>query len=181
MSKKSIDFDELRKTLKKALKTIDTLYDEADECVKDIDDYAETAVELFYAQYPPTGKHPYHRTGGLKSAYKLTQNGLNIGMDFDARYMIEDGFDDYHQDTEIVYNNVFVEGYHGGSYGEGNTFSVPAWRTPYPCYNQWYQPAPKSFSLYNLIGDYTRKRIKSYDRIIGQKLDNITDSLSTFL
>lgn len=133
-----------------------------------------SVVTDWYSTYDPW---VYERKGDLLNAYKIKVNKKTgkYSVDFGPQYMKYN----HHQSNAIVYNNAFVEGYHGGSRGEGA--SSPYWRSPIPLYETWGQPAIRSFSPYEVMTDKmndviseiksdVNKDIKEIERILDVKL-----------
>ena len=130
------------------------------KAVDDLDKTALSIIENWYASYP---NPKYKRQYGLKKAYKIFQDGLDISLEMDAEYMSDYS---YHQSTEFIFYNSFMGGYHGGSFGtdkHGITMTEPTWRTPYFHYTYWGDTAPQSTSPYDQIFEYSTRRLKEYD------------------
>lgn len=109
---------------------------------------AKNAVDFFY-RYP---KKSYHRTFDLYNAYDIgIKNGCYLSIKLGPELMKHY----HHQGNDFVYENSFVKGYHGGSFGidrNGEIAATPYWRTPAPFFSEWYKyPAPKSSSIRNNI------------------------------
>lgn len=126
----------------------------------DIKDNALSVISAWYAQYDP---HKYRRSMSLKKAFKITRDGIDVSIDYDPSYL-----NDYnhHQDNDIIFNNAFVSGYHGGSMGtdkNGMSVSTPHWRKPFLSYRRWGNEAPKSFSPQERIEKKSNKLIKEYE------------------
>ena len=117
---------------------IDTIFPRIEEGVRKS---VETALDSFYGSYD---QKFYNRSEGFKNVGKVTREGNIIYIDYLPEYA--DG--GYHQDTALVFQNVFMEGYHGGSGGEGS--SDIQWRTPYPYYKYWGRSATQSTSIFKL-------------------------------
>lgn len=114
---------------------------------EELNDVALSIITRWYASYEPL---IYRRQMSLKKAFKVFVNTQEQKMIFDYKYMDEAGFS-HHQSNEIIYNNAFLSGYHGGSYGDGISSSLLYWRTPVPQYTEWGHPAIHTFSPYKLI------------------------------
>ena len=116
---------------------------------------AKSIISDFYASGNP-------QQGSLYSAYKIDiVDEIDISVSYDVSYMNEFS---HHQSNEIIYNNVFIAGYHGGSYGEGVEDNTPWWRTPTPYYTHWYKHATKDFSPYQRISSMVDRKLKKYDK-----------------
>lgn len=143
---------------------------------KEIEDEAKSIISRFYLEGP--------HQGSLYSAYRVEiENIIDVSVDYDASYMSEFS---HHQDNEIIYNNVFVMGYHGGSWGKGLENDTPWWRTPTPYYTHWYKPASQSFSPYQEINRMVDKKISKYDKewndlLYKKVLNPIKRSVSGYL
>lgn len=87
---------------------------------------AEDAVDKFYSYHSNT--YDFNRMGDLYNAYKVVVNDDIWAMYLGDEYMKYD----HHQSNEIIYNNAFVEGYHGGSWGKSDYFGfTPPSGEPY--------------------------------------------------
>lgn len=149
--------------VQKAKETYENMKKEKPQKLKeDITKIADSVIEKWYKTYP--NPKSYDRTGAIKTAYKIEIEGLNVSIDMDSSYMESD----YHQSNELVFNTVFVEGYHGGSRGTDKlgreSGSIPRWRTPVPYYKYWYYEAPKSFSPYTEINVKAQERFNKYNK-----------------
>lgn len=146
----------------KALDTIEKMEKEKPIKLKeDLDEMAKSVIAKWYATYDP---QKYNRTRSLYHSYKFFQDGIDIEMDFDSSYLSDFN---HHQDNDIIYNNIFVGGYHGGSIGtdsNGDTATVPRWRKPFREYTSWGKEAPKSFSPHDEIEKQAKKMMRDYDR-----------------
>ena len=148
--------------VQKAKENYETMKKEKPEKLKkEIKKMADSVIEKWYGTYP--NPKSYDRTGAIKTAYRIEQNGLNVSIDMDPSYMISD----YHQSNELVYNTVFVEGYHGGSRGTDKSGvesgPIPRWRTPVSIYKHWYLEAPRSFSPYMEIDIKAQEKFDKYN------------------
>ena len=125
-----------------------------------LDDEAKSIISQWYKDFEPEF---YHRRGSLTHAYCIKiKDAYEILVDFDPEYM---NAYNHHQDNRIVFNNSFIFGYHGGSWGVDqngiDSGVLPKWRIPGPYFTNWDDnPAPKSASPYQDIRS-------SYHRIIG--------------
>lgn len=159
---------------KKFIKAID----EAIDILKDIyENYPKKAeYELtncaysvildWYAEFSPTS---YTRKFDLLNAFKVFKHkdGELWSVEFGPEFM-QMG---HHQDNEIIYNNSFIEGFHGGSRSDIHEVDVPLWRTPVPYYRFWADEAPQSFSPYERVFDEMQKISISLDKEIVQKAE----------
>lgn len=155
--------NEIEKIIKKDLPK---LYEE-------LNDIGLSVISEWYADYdPPTF---YRRTGNLKNAFKVTINAKQILVDYKPEYLD----DVYNQSPEIIFNNAFIGGYHGGSRGmidpnETDVYkqaghAIPMWRTPFPEFSFWYEPAVRSFSPMQKIDQLAQKAIDhSLENINGR-------------
>ena len=156
------------KELKKIKRTYDSFPSVANEKNKEI-------VARWYANYNPTY---YRRTRSLYQAYRIKKVG-NRGIE------ITSGASNigrkHHQKPSVIYNNVFLLGFHGGSFGEGLEDDQPHWRTPFLDYSSWGQPAVSDNSPYDEISDfvhsYWEKNILDRWNSVQQKLDDVEKSM----
>ena len=108
-----------------------------------IKDCVGRALDSFYGSY---GAIYYtSKTRGFENVGELVRvDNTRILI----RYLPTDADGGYHQSTDLVFQNVFMKGYHGGSKGEGS--SGIQWRTPYPYYKHWGRSAAQSTSIFDL-------------------------------
>lgn len=95
----------------------------------------ERVVDMFYEDYTP---HTYKRKQDLYNAYKVFIDDGDWGYEFGAHLMKKS----HHQSNEYIYENSFVNGYHGGDdFGDDHPEpGVPWWKAP-PTLKYWYMPA----------------------------------------
>lgn len=121
----------------------------------ELEKIARSVMIRWYSSY-----HPYYYDRQMElwnHAWRITLNGTEYKVEFG--YELMDSI--YHQDVEIVFNNSFVNGYHGGSFHDrGN---IPYWRTPYPEFTSKGRPAIRSFSPYSKMMSEMKKKIKELD------------------
>ena len=120
---------------------------------EELEEIGKSVISEWYATYDPIY---YDRQMGLKHAWKVSLNGMDYRVDFGYELMDTN----YHQNTEIVFNNAFMNGYHGGSFNNG----IPYWRTPYPEFTAWGRPALRSFSPYTRMVSEMNRKIKEIDK-----------------
>ncbi len=100
----------------------------------------DEAVDAFYGTYSP---RYYNRTEGLKEMWEVKRMGKGqFRTSFDGN--LAGG---YHQNSEIIFQNVMMQGYHGGSGGKGA--DGIQWRRPYKKYTEWGRSAPRTSSPYD--------------------------------
>lgn len=130
---------------------------------------ARSVITLWYTSYNPRRRF-YNSQEGLYHAYKIEQDGIDVSISFDSSYIEEAGFS-YHQKTEIIYQNAFIEGYHGGS-GTKDDPNNLRWRTPpYPDKNTGIAPwsrwsertVARSNSPWKKISKKAYKMLNEYD------------------
>ena len=126
----------------------------------DLNEEALSAIAEWYGKYDP---HKYRRKGSLKQAFKIVRDGVDVEITYDAEFM-----NDYqhHQSNEIIFNNAFIEGYHGGSMGTdkyGDIATTPSWRKPFLKYTHWGDEAVRSPSPQKKIEKKAEKLIKQYE------------------
>lgn len=135
----------------------------------------DMVIDDFYDAYPV---RVYKRKEGLYKVYNIIIDGWNWIVDVQS-----DNLPSHHQSNEIIFNNVFIEGYHGGSRGtdrNGITASEPTWRWPMkplnifgieiPRFSRWYStPAPQSDSPAEKIAEeYEEYKEKQYELILKE-------------
>ena len=110
---------------------------------------ADHIIDYFYNDYTP--QSGYDRKGDLYNAYEIYGEPDDWNVVHGSEFMKFS----HHQSNEIIYNNVYKQGYHGGSLGKadelGITPSVPSYRRPSPGFKYWGRPALQSESPYELI------------------------------
>lgn len=128
---------------------------------EELNEIALGTITEWYATYEP---FIYKRKMSLKHAFKVTATPDLFAIDYSPEFM-----NDYvhHQSNEIIFNNSFIEGYHGGSRGDGQ--NEPRWRYPSPIkshkppyYRIWhpdYEYAVQTFSPYEEIEKEAQKKI----------------------
>jgi hypothetical protein len=166
------------KSVDKAINKLETMITEKPEKYKDkLRDSALSTISRWYAKYDPIYYHD--RQMSLKKAFKITQDGCDLFIDFDSSYMDDEGFT-HHQNkygNEIVFNNAFIKGYHGGSTSKKDDITTPHWRTPFPEFSEWGERAARSRSPYNEILKNSKKILKDYEDEWTRDLKQITDSV----
>ena len=162
------------KAFQKASKKIDDIKEKYSKKVVDELEYVgRHVIDEWYDSYP---ERSYDPIGSLYDAYKINIKDGRGSIDFSPSLI-----DDYkhHQDNSIIYNNVFLEGYHGGSTGKGLKSSIPHWRKPPGIYSQWYStPAPRSFSPYKRIHNEMYITIKRITKEVDTEFDDIEKKLT---
>lgn len=101
------------------------------------------AVDLFYSK----DDFSYDRFGDLYNAFKVVVNNNEWSVYYGPEFMKHK----HHQKNEIIYNNSFVNGYHGGSWGKEdiNGFQppegIPYYRGPGKgSFKYWTYPAEET-------------------------------------
>ena len=148
-----------RKQYKKALERVLKRIQKAKEYYpnkirKEMEYISDSVITKWYDSY--SNRIIYDPYGSLYNACKIEVDDDSYNISFDSSYL----YASHHQDNSIVFNNSFIEGYHGGSTGEGLNSSIPHWRTPHPFYRNWGNPAVKTFSPYLEMYDQMDKELK---------------------
>lgn len=120
---------------------------------EELEEIGRSVISEWYATYDPIY---YDRQMGLKNAWKVTLNGMNYRVDFGSELMNTS----YNISTEYIFENSFMNGYHGGAMHNG----IPYWRTPYPEFTAWGRPALRSFSPYTRMVSEMNRKIKEIDK-----------------
>lgn len=144
---------EIKNFLKKCVKVLDKIEkmeeEKPEKFREELDEMAKSVIAQWYASYDPNryryqddGKRSsyrgYRRQRSLYQGYRIYRDGVDLELMFDSDFIYEYV---HNQDNEIVYNNTFVQGYHGGSKGTDKNkieAKTPDWRAPYPSFTQWY-------------------------------------------
>lgn len=136
MAQKALDFiDNYRKMNDEILERLLKKYDKI--AFEEFNQLCRQAIDDFYDDRDPW---VYKRKEGLYTAFEVTAENGRWYVDHEPE-MLDAG---YHQSNEIIFNNVFMLGFHGGSKGtdkRGVTARVPKWRTPVPKYTRWKRGA----------------------------------------
>lgn len=111
------------------LKKYDRLFaEEAELAVKHV-------VDAFYESYTP---FKYGRKLDLYHTYELIITDSIWDWKFGPEYMEAK----HHQDNSYIYQNSFIEGYHGGvDYGKGHPDPGTPWWRGLPSFKYWSRPA----------------------------------------
>ena len=122
----------------------------------------DDVITRWYSQYDPI---LYDRSGSLYNAFKVNLNGTDYSVDFDASFL----------GNEIIFENSFMQGYHGGAYkGKYHPHpGIPYWRTPIPQFTEWGRPAKRSFSPYTKMVLEMNKKIKEIDNEKQKEFDSV--------
>lgn len=168
------------------LETVISVYNKQfDKMIKVLDEYpiglAERLDEIgkeviadWYADYPDPVM--YRRQRGMYSAYKISTKGMAVNVEFDSAFMERFSYD---VDTEYIFENSFMEGYHGGATsGEKHPNpGVPYWRKPIPYFRYWGKPAVRSFSPYEEMIIRMQDEIDRSEAQLREDLYEIVDRL----
>ena len=169
--------------LEKLRKAVDNAIDVISDVIKyypktaeyELKKCAYNVIADWYADYP---QKSYSRKGDLFHAFKINTNtnGELWEVEFGPEFMEAD----HHQDNDFIYENSFIEGYHGGSISERMGIDVPRWRTPISYYKHWYLEAPQSFSPYERAKEEMQKKSDELDNeireIVGKAIKQIRDN-----
>jgi hypothetical protein len=162
------DIIEVIHVVENAKKKIDKMNEKYPKKYRDeLEEIGRSVISEWYATYDPIYYH--NRQMGLKHAWKVSLNGTNYSVEFGPELMDSS----YHQSTEIIFNNAFMDGYHGGSFHNG----IPYWRTPYPDFTEWGRPALRSFSPYSRMVSEMNKKIKEIDKQKQDEFDQIINKV----
>ena len=135
------------------------------ERTEEFDEAVRQIVARFYASYEPKF---YNRQRSLYTTFKVKPDYSQFDVDVE----FEPGFmEGSHRTTnEYIFENTFVEGFHGGSrYGDDHPDpGTPYWRKPVPYYSEWSRPASQSFSPYQ----ESMKRLQQIHVQMEQKYAN---------
>ena len=134
--KRSKRYKEAIDNLRRIYNNIDNIAKDASEYICDYIEYdynniMKNVIDDYYADYSP---RYYNRTKSLYNAYKILNNGKQIGVDFDSKYMPHEHRVDKKSDN-YIFHWMFERGYHGGARHEliqEGTHTYMQWRTPTP-------------------------------------------------
>lgn len=151
------------KTTEKAIEKVGKMNEKYPLMYKEeLERIGNDVITEWYSKYDP---YFYDRYGGLYNAFVVRLQGANYSVYFGASLMN----DVYHQSTNWIFKNSFIEGWHGGSRHNG----IPYWRTPHPDYTNWGRPAKRSFSPYYRMISEMEKKIKEIDKAKQKEFDEI--------
>ena len=107
----------------------------------------------------------YSRTGGMYELMTPTYNSQKIDWEYDPSVMNSSNGT---LSSNELYEMVFKQGWHGGapSGPDHPSPGTPYWRTPYPYYSHWSQPAARADSPYD-----------RFEREFDEYLDTEADEL----
>ena len=160
---KTRDIIETIHVVENAKKKLDKMNKTYPKKYKDeLEEIGRSVISEWYATYDP---FYYDRQMGLKHAWRVNLRETEYSVDFGPELMDTN----YHQATEIIFENSFMNGYHGGSFYHG----VPYWRTPYPDFTDWGRPALRSFSPYTRMVSEMNAKIKQIDKQKQDEFDKI--------
>lgn len=170
-SKVTINVDDgpSKQTLKALLKAYNDAIDNLPKIIRQVGDkynnivydklsgIAEDAVDEFY-------KHDVkykNRRYDLYNAYKINATDDNWSIDLGPEFMQYE----HHQSNEFIYENSFVQGYHGGSFGEDDysEVDIPFYRGPYGKWTYWTYPAAQD-------------EVSPEEYILKQDIDGLLDA-----
>ena len=147
----------------------------------DFESMIDNYITIFYDSYNPRF---YNRYGDLYNVYKITINKNNYSIDFDSSYMMYD----HRVSNEYIYQNSFINGYHGGAIsGIGHPdVGTPYYRKPFPNFTEWGREAVKSNSIFDQIKNEAGFIIKKteenvqndFDKMFVDFKNQIKDSIS---
>lgn len=126
----------------------------------------------------------YRRQESLYHAFKVELINQDVRVSFDYSYL--DAFT-HNVSNEYIYENSFIQGYHGGATsGEGHPSpGIPYWRTPIPSFGEWGRPAKASLSPYyemkRLMNQKIRELDNEKDSIWGKELKNMRRCISKLI
>lgn len=138
---------------------------------------ADFAVDNFYDSRTPL---VYKRTESLYKAYDIVvEEGY---WDIETK---PDNMGAHHQSNVLIFNNVFLQGFHGGSAGtdkNGDTAMSPAWRTPVPKYTHWGANAAQASEspedeIYRELVKYATERTRQKQIDFEEGEEKIFDKL----
>lgn len=140
---------------------------------------AEDAVNNFYSKEV---KYK-NRLFDLFNAYHINADDEDWSIELGPEFMQYK----HHQSNEFIYENSFVQGYHGGSIGEddyGEVF-VPFYRGPYGKWTYWTYPAaqddksPRDYILEQdpdgYINNQRRLALNEYDDKFMEYVQDVKD------
>lgn len=161
------DVDKLIKAVDEAINTVIDIIDYYPKKAEyELKKCAYAVIVEWYSKYNPKR---YVRQGDLLHTFKIYKNkdGELWSVEFGPEFMEYT----HHQENDFIYENSFIQGYHGGSISEDAGIDIPRWRTPVPYYKYWYSEAPQSFSPYEKIIDEMQSVSDSLDKEIQAKIE----------
>ena len=156
MTMKEIQWRSIKK------QTIEMINKYAKRAEKKINTMVRMNIYAWYKDYQP---HIYHRKRTLYHAFNVSYSNGHLRVNFGP----EDMYDVHRVSPEYIYENSFVQGFHGGANQgpEHPNSGQPWWRTPPPKYSYWSSyPATYSWP-------------SPYEKSVGEIKDYMTDVKSS--
>lgn len=134
---------------------------------KELNFIAWSVISDWYSSYEPLA---YHRQDDLFNVYRIISTTDFVEVSFSSEY-----FEHWHhQDPDIIYNNAFKAGYHGGSKSDQlDNNNIPQWREPIPFFTEWQKPAVQTFSPFYKMKELMEKKYKEIDNEQSQELKKV--------
>ena len=159
------------RNVKKALRDIEKINNKYPNIYRDeIKLVADSVIDMWYDSYDPIF---YDRYGQLFKAYSIVLKKGTCNVYFGSNQMKSV----YNQSKNWIYKNSFIGGYHGGSRHNG----VPYWRTPYPFFTDWGEPAVFTFSPYERMVTEINNTIKEIDTQKNEEVSLIIEKVDKYL
>ncbi len=138
-------------------------------------------ISKWYRSYSPTS-YALRRQNSLYDAFRIDFSDDGFEIYSDASLLDEAGYI-HHQKNDIIYNNAFVFGYHGGFCGKTLVDDEPWLRTA-PAFNTWYKPATKGIyspdkkleKEFNAIIERYRKNVEQKENQVFEDFQRILSS-----
>ena len=174
---------EIKQLIKDALEVKDNTKKIKQEVAKEAANIAKNdlnrifiaCIDKFYADYNPTF---YRREGSLYSTYKLTSRGGVLSHNFGAQYMPQSYEHSHRVPNQYIYDQMFLQGYHGGAHTiapekveqwgahPDPESQTPWYRTPHPSrgeknpYSRW---SSRSAAQSTPPADDIREQLQQYE------------------
>lgn len=165
------DIKQTINVIKDAERKVEKINKEYPEKYKiELDEIRKDVVSKWYNTYEP---YIYNRHMDLKNAAKVSLEGINYRVQFGSEFMEYE----HRADNEYIYQNSFIDGYHGGASDgiEHPNPGIPYWRRPVPQFSQWGRPAKRSFSPYYEMRRQMKNKIKELDKQKQDEFDKILE------
>ncbi len=133
---------------------------------KELNEVGKSVINDWYKEYSP---NIYKRLGSLYKAFRVqVKKDGSYSVSFSSSYMKA-----FHHitnkkhpiDNEYIFQNSFMEGWHGGAdKGKNHPFpGYPMYREPYPYFTRWYYIAEQSFSPYERMVDEMKAKLEEIE------------------
>ena len=170
----------LRKFLYKIINEIDSVDKKIKnidkEIFKELDSAAIDAIDDFYYDYD-RDEDSYNPKGSLYEMYRIVEEDDDWKIEYSHTFTNKK----HRVSNEYIFENSFVQGYHGGA-DDAKVFKgdphpkpgIPYYKVP-PAFTSWLRPASQSESPKLKIEEESRRIIKKYDNKYIESVKNLSN------